>query len=188
MEGQKILGSTVSLDHARNPILLRASVHVWRSPQRRVGREYSRANLVVDAISNYHGLIVFKQVRNVFTGGPSDIAMNDHEVHLPHDCIEVLEWDHIDVPGENDGYSHVARTSLDLPVASDLLYFIGRGRLSHGIVRFVDSEAQDSDQASVEVTFLYNEHELSDHLKICRLHKEDSKNGVGIFVSPLFGG
>ena len=105
------------------------------------------------------------------------------EVHLPQDCIEVVEWDHVDVPGGYEGYSHVARASVDLPISSDLLYFLGRGVLSHGVIRFVDAGEQDADVASVDVAFLYDENRLSDLLKVCRLHKSDSKNGVGIFVS-----
>ncbi|KAI0087034.1 hypothetical protein BDY19DRAFT_907895 [Irpex rosettiformis] len=107
--------------------------------------------------------------------------MHHDDVHLPQDCIEVLDWDHADVPGGYEGYSHVSRASIDLPISSDLLYFLGRGTLSHGVVRFVDSGATGASVANVNVTFLYDGYRLSDSLKICRLHKEGSKNGVGIF-------
>lgn len=108
--------------------------------------------------------------------------MNNQKVHLHPDCSEIVEWSHVDVSNELSSYSHVARTSINLPISSDLLYFIGSGDLSHGVVRFLDSEDQDSDVASVNVTLLYDDAELAGDLKVCRLHNEDNKNGVGIFV------
>ncbi len=128
--------------------------------------------------------MVFQQFEKVF---PDPAVVLDDKIYFSRDCIEVVEWNHIDAPDGQDGYSHVARIDMNLSVASDLLYFIGDGRLSHGVVRFVDSEAQGSDHASVEVTFLYNDSELLDNFKVCRLHKEESKNGVGMFVSFTFG-
>ena len=112
----------------------------------------------------------------------------DHEVHLPFDCTEVAQWDHVDAQTYHNGYEHAVRTSVDLPVSSDLLYFVSHGFLSNGIVKFVDSGAKDSLNATVDVKFFYDhvhdhDHDLPDLLKVCRLQRARGKNGVGIFVS-----
>ena len=36
--------------------------------------------------------------------------------------------------------------------------------------------------ANIDVTYHYDNDELSDLLKVCRLHRAVEKNGVGIFV------
>ncbi|KAI0338860.1 hypothetical protein BDW22DRAFT_1337119 [Trametopsis cervina] len=110
--------------------------------------------------------------------------MDRADIPLPADCVNVAEWeivdDHPDHP-DHHGYRHVAQTNVNLPISSDLLYFFSRGSLSHGVIRFVDSGAENSDVASVDVRFLYNEQNLIDFAKVCHLQKDDSKNGVGIF-------
>ena len=98
---------------------------------------------------------------------------------MPHDCVEVVAWDQAASSGD---YSHVAQASVDLPVSSDLLYLVSHGYLSHGTVQFVATDSQDSHVASIDVTYHYDNDELSDVLKVCRLHRAVEKNGVGIFV------
>lgn len=109
------------------------------------------------------------------------------EPDLPSDCKEVLDWtilDHFphhimdDVELGHDRYA--ARTSVKLPVSSDLLYFISRGSLSHGAVRIID-DGEDSSDVNVSVTFVYDAEFLLDRAKVCLLQQEHDKNGVGIF-------
>lgn len=104
------------------------------------------------------------------------------EVKLPRDCVNVAQWKELDgSPGDNH-YSYRAYTSLELPVSSDLLYFISRGSLSVGTIDFLESEEPDSDSVKVDVTFLYQTPKALEHAKVCQLERESGKNGVGIFV------
>ncbi len=123
------------------------------------------------------------QFRAVLPGGSVNVH-DEQEVHLPHDCVEVAEWNQLELSNGHHDFSHVVETSVDIPVSSDLLYFLGRGHLSHGAIQFVDTGAEDSDVAHVDVKFSYDHHELADFVKVCRLSSDhENKNGVGIFVS-----
>ena len=99
--------------------------------------------------------------------------------HPPHDLLDeelFLLRDHL-----------AARTSLKLPVSSDLLYFIGRGTLSHGLVRILD-DGEDENDVNVTVTYLYDAEHLLEKAKVCLLEQEKHHNGVGIFVSGIPSG
>ncbi|KAI0087035.1 hypothetical protein BDY19DRAFT_995456 [Irpex rosettiformis] len=141
--------------------------------------------IILLTFRDFHKIV--HAVKNAFTAGNSAVVPGDHEVHLPFDCVEVAEWDNADDLDRHDGYEHVVHTSVDLPISSDLLYFLGHGHLTHGIINFVDSNVHDSNTASVDVTFSYSwhdhdhEHDLSELLKVCRLHRAEGKDGVGIF-------
>lgn len=106
------------------------------------------------------------------------------EPNLPADCVDIAEWRDRELEGQpgDSNYRHAAFTSLELPVSSDLLYFISRGRLSYGLLEVIESEDTNSENVQVNVTFLYQTPQALDHAKVCRLERDVGKNGVGIFV------
>jgi hypothetical protein len=125
------------------------------------------------------------KVRGLFYG-KSRATMNGDEVYLPHDCVEVLEWNNLEGGGHHHDYSRAVEALIDLPISSELLYFTSHGSLSNGVIKFVDAGDKNSDVAGVSVQFLYDEepHDLTNFVKVCRMQNGDGKNGVGIFVSP----
>ncbi|GJE88415.1 hypothetical protein PsYK624_044980 [Phanerochaete sordida] len=122
--------------------------------------------------------------------GNADVALSGPD--LPNDCKSVLAWkalpehshelldagfDHPHHPHEH----YAARTSVKLPLTSDLLYFIGRGTLSHGLVRILD-DGDSENEVNVTVTFAYGEERLLEEAKVCLLEQEGNQHGVGIFT------
>ena len=79
-------------------------------------------------------------------------------------------------------YPFVAKTSLALPVSSDLLYLVSSGSLSHGHVEISADGESDSD-VTVDVIFLYHNEDVLDDAKVCYLERRQGEKGVGIFVS-----
>lgn len=118
---------------------------------------------------------------------------------LPDECTQVADWSPVDevpdfqLPDDvvDDGYRHHRRafeTSLTLPTASDLLYFVSEGSLSHGAIFITDDGEEGSKDVKVDVTFVYHhDHDHDDdHIlewaKVCLLQPEDGHNGVGIYT------
>ncbi|THH00171.1 hypothetical protein EW026_g2301 [Hermanssonia centrifuga] len=121
-----------------------------------------------------------------------------------NDCVRIAEWDilngghphfpHHDLDSllgaaqiappdhHHESFTHAARTSLELPLSSDLLYILSRGVLSHGVIQINDHGDSDSDVAVVGVTFLYNSPSVLDVAKVCALGHGEGKHGVGIFT------
>ncbi|OCH93506.1 hypothetical protein OBBRIDRAFT_790220 [Obba rivulosa] len=92
------------------------------------------------------------------------------------DCVRYAEW--VTEAGDSasdrspDRYAHVATTSFELPLSSDLLYLISRGALSHGDVHIGTAEA-DSDTVAVNISMSYDYENVFEQTK--------GRNGVGIF-------
>lgn len=74
---------------------------------------------------------------------------------------------------------------MNLPVDSDVLYFISKGSMSHGLVNIADDGDVDAKSIKVDITFVYDHEEDLDLAKVCLLQPEEGHNGVGIFVSTL---
>ena len=109
------------------------------------------------------------------------------------DCVRFADWttpevgEHFTPLQDNTSpYPYSAKNFLELPVSSDLLYFLSRGALSSGIVQLAADGDSDSNVASVRVQLLYNRPEFLEHAHVCLLQREEGKNGVGIFVSTGF--
>jgi len=103
-----------------------------------------------------------------------------------HECVEEAQWTHRDDdhghPHRPHRYHHFARTTFELPQVSDLLYFVGRGVLSHGAVLI--SNEGDSDKVGVEVFVEYDHDEVFQEAKVCKLQRGENDHGVGIFSPP----
>lgn len=112
--------------------------------------------------------------------------------HLPHECVSVANWTPVDkVPSYfNADWEYdvddkkIAETSLELPVSSDLLYFLSRGSLSNGVIEILDG-ASGTDKVEVKVDLIYHDDFVLDVSKVCLLQPEEGQNGVGIFVSQF---
>ena len=96
--------------------------------------------------------------------------------HPPHDLLDE-EFFH---PRDHSA----ARTSLKLPVSSDLLYFISQGAFSRGLVRVLN-DGEDKNDVNVTVTYFYKTEYLLERSKVCFLQPKEDRNGVGIFVSDM---
>jgi hypothetical protein len=95
---------------------------------------------------------------------------------FPHDLQDV------DFERPRHPHRQAARASVDLPISSDLLYFLSRGSMANGIIIF-DDKNDDSDDVNVTVTFLYHDDYFLEQAKVCLLQPKESHNGLGIFVS-----
>ncbi len=113
--------------------------------------------------------------------------LNGGHPHFPHHDLESLLGAAQIAPPDHhhESFTHAARTSLELPLSSDLLYILSRGVLSHGVIQINDHGDSDSDVAVVGVTFLYNSPSVLDVAKVCALGHGEGKHGVGIFVRTI---
>lgn len=105
-------------------------------------------------------------------------------------CVRFADWssleagEHYSPLSENNApYPYAATASLDLPISSDLLYFLSHGAHSSGVVQLAADGDSDSDVATVSVQLLYHHPEFLETAHVCLLQREEGKNGVGIFVS-----
>ena len=113
------------------------------------------------------------------------------------DCVRFAPWTEVgndytavrpSVVAEQDWqydphYPFAAKTSVELPLSSDLLYLVSSGSLSHGHVEITADEDSNKDVATVEVIFLYHREEILEDAKVCYLERRHGEAGVGIFVS-----
>ncbi|OBZ69747.1 hypothetical protein A0H81_10112 [Grifola frondosa] len=109
----------------------------------------------------------------------------------PDNCVRHANWsmdsDTHPLSWHPYGYSHVAQTSFELPVSSDLLYLIARGALSHGSIDISDSGETGSDVVQVYISAFYYHESALNRAKVCLLQPEEGKNGIGIFYqTPLY--
>ncbi|KAL6300094.1 hypothetical protein BKA93DRAFT_741210 [Sparassis latifolia] len=84
-------------------------------------------------------------------------------------------------------FSNVARTSFELPVSSELLYFTAQGSaaLARGSIEFDQSGEVGSDVVRVDVAAYFNhQHEFLD-TTMCLLQHGEDENGVGIFAPAM---
>lgn len=81
---------------------------------------------------------------------------------------------------------YASRTSFQLAVNNvSLHYFISRGSLGSGIIRFVPGNHLEPDLAITgEIITRYWSHAARDRANICILSREEGGQGLGIFVSP----
>ena len=74
-------------------------------------------------------------------------------------------------------------TSFDLALSSENLFVISRGHWSGGVLNVATSPEQAQDKATVRVEVKYYWEQIRDLAKVCYITREESENGVGIFVS-----
>lgn len=106
------------------------------------------------------------------------------------ECVERAVWTPTDDTGSphRPRFQHFASTSFQLPRFSDLLYFVSGGSYANGVISITNSPGVPTDTVEVEIVASYNSQELFDGVDVCTLHRggDENKNGVGIFVSPVF--
>ncbi|KAH9944984.1 uncharacterized protein BXZ73DRAFT_38913 [Epithele typhae] len=99
----------------------------------------------------------------------------------PLQCFEKVVWDATDFDLQGD-FPHRARTSVELPLSADQLYFVAEGALSHGSFEVVQAPIASSDVALVDVQVSYHSHEALLDAAVCRLNPAPGKWGFGIFT------
>jgi len=97
-------------------------------------------------------------------------------------CVGGSDWSEYTTNPSGAPYPYSAETSFELPVSSDLLYFLTRGGSNVGAVNIVTSDVV-KDSADVLVHVDYQTQEGLDHANLCLLKKEEENgNGAGIFT------
>ncbi|KAF8891093.1 hypothetical protein CPB84DRAFT_1383915 [Gymnopilus junonius] len=75
-----------------------------------------------------------------------------------------------------------SKTSFDLPLSSETLFFLTRGQLLGGILHVETSPNQAQDSAKVNIVIRYDRPELRDLTKACVLSRRQGENGIGVFA------
>ena len=110
----------------------------------------------------------------------SNSAGNPNEFE---DCVAIVEWDVLPKStymSPRGVAPYCAETNVTLPVFSDMLYFLGRGPLTKGIIQF--ASGRSSDAVNIGITFFYYSPNMLDCAKVCMLQRDEVNNGVGILV------
>ncbi|KJA28698.1 hypothetical protein HYPSUDRAFT_61555 [Hypholoma sublateritium FD-334 SS-4] len=102
---------------------------------------------------------------------PSDIVTNT--------CIQGSEW--TDGP-DNGQHFKTARTSFEIPLSADNIFFVSRGSLSAGLIEFVTSADQPKDSVTVNVIAEYHREYIRDLAKACLVSRDGNQQGVGLFT------
>ncbi|THH26317.1 hypothetical protein EUX98_g7871 [Antrodiella citrinella] len=101
------------------------------------------------------------------------------------ECVEEARWTNHDEDLERHrgahNFRHLVKSSFNLPLNSDVLYFLARGSLSRGSIKITDDGNNGDDKVVVGVSFLYMHDVAPEKIQVCRLQRDGSKNGVGIF-------
>ncbi|KIJ04915.1 hypothetical protein PAXINDRAFT_94132 [Paxillus involutus ATCC 200175] len=102
--------------------------------------------------------------------------------------VEGLNWtSYQSKPDWAPRYPRGAQTSFNLPVHSDELYLISRGSYQHGKVKVKQSADVEWKNVVVDVRVAYHHDQALGRAKVCKLRKEESKIGVGIYTPPTLG-
>jgi hypothetical protein len=95
-------------------------------------------------------------------------------------CVRGGGWsDARPYPGDHE--RRIRTTFFQLPMNADHLFLLSRGAISHGSVDIVQGHHSDAD-AHVEVSVIYWLQDMLEKASVCRLSREGSEHGVGIFV------
>ncbi|KIP08924.1 hypothetical protein PHLGIDRAFT_34702 [Phlebiopsis gigantea 11061_1 CR5-6] len=103
---------------------------------------------------------------------------------VSRDAVPHFEWPNSIIEGGNYDHHYAVQASVNLPVDSDVLYFISKGSMSHGLLNIADDGNVDAKSIKVDITFVYDHEEDLDLAKVCLLQPEEGHNGVGIFTPP----
>lgn len=107
---------------------------------------------------------------------PSDIVTDT--------CVQGREWIH--GPDNGVNYSKTSRTSFEIPLSADNIFFLSRGALSAGVVELVTSPNQAKDSVTINVVAEYHREYIRDLAKACLVSRDGNQQGVGLFVSQNF--
>lgn len=113
--------------------------------------------------------------------GPDAWPLLPSQVELV-ECIQGPAWTDQGHDRPFPEYPHFVETSFELPISSDLLFFLARGRLSTGVITIVSSP-DVRDVATVDVSLYYYREEIRDKARACLIKRHNGENGIGIFVS-----
>ncbi len=101
-------------------------------------------------------------------------------------CMRQAEWTRVEThtkhPGVSRLFGRVAKTYLDLPRNSTLLYFLSSGALSRGSLHITDDGDGERDIVQVEIKLTYDTEDTLSSLVVCTLQRGEDENGIGIFV------
>ncbi|EPQ55234.1 hypothetical protein GLOTRDRAFT_61143 [Gloeophyllum trabeum ATCC 11539] len=120
----------------------------------------------------------------VYQGGPSE---GDGRA----DCSSGAQWQSsaagwYDSASVNatGSYPRSVATSLELPLSSDLLYFVARGAQMSGNLDVLD-DGKNRGVVKVDVVIYYREQSALDRTSVCKLKRGDGENGVGFFTPTI---
>ena len=101
-------------------------------------------------------------------------------------CIRQAEWTHVEThtkhPGVSRLFGRVAKTYLELPRNSTLLYFHSSGALARGSLHITDDGDGRRDTVQIEIKLTYDTEDTLSSLAVCMLQRGEDQNGIGIFV------
>ncbi len=100
-------------------------------------------------------------------------------------CVQGREWIH--APDNGAKYLKTSRTSFEIPLSADNIFFLSRGALSAGVVELVTSPNQAKDSVTINVVAEYHREYVRDLTKACLVSRDGNQQGVGLFVSKNFG-
>lgn len=95
-------------------------------------------------------------------------------------CVQGSEW--TDGP-DNGQHFKTSRTSFEIPLSADNIFFLSRGSLSAGFVELVTSSDQAKDSVTINVIAEYHREYIRDLAKACLVSRDGNQQGVGLFVS-----
>ncbi|OCH89402.1 hypothetical protein OBBRIDRAFT_732671 [Obba rivulosa] len=103
----------------------------------------------------------------------------------PEPCVSYAAWNLNPTFGNQHHFLHSASTSFQLPLDSDLLYFIGTGAESQleGSVDISNSPDIDAHHVKVEISAFYDMVDILEWTRVCLLQRSEKKHGVGIFTA-----
>ncbi|KAJ3988946.1 hypothetical protein F5890DRAFT_1471100 [Lentinula detonsa] len=94
-----------------------------------------------------------------------------------HSCAKWPEVEHLN----SEGLSTVQHT-FELPIDSEILFLVARGSLMDGNVNIIQSD-DENESAIVSISTSYDDAELLQSIKLCKVAARKGENGVGIFSS-----
>ncbi|KAG6906538.1 hypothetical protein DXG01_013416 [Tephrocybe rancida] len=74
-------------------------------------------------------------------------------------------------------------TSFEIPISSEALFFLARGRVAGGVKVLYGGDSSD---VFVGVKAFYKLEEALDGIQVCAISRGEGENGLGIFVRALF--
>ncbi|EMD33012.1 hypothetical protein CERSUDRAFT_99022 [Gelatoporia subvermispora B] len=103
----------------------------------------------------------------------------------PEPCISYAAWNLNPTYGNQHHFPHSAQTTFELPLDSELLYFIATGAENQleGSIEIITSPNVSPHHASVEISAFYGIIDVLEWTRVCLLQRDQNKHGVGIFAA-----
>ncbi|KAF8959957.1 hypothetical protein BDZ97DRAFT_1761106 [Flammula alnicola] len=115
----------------------------------------------------------------------NDVALNDGDwdydippgLTLEH-CVQGDDWSE----GDRTGFPYSSFTTFDVPLSSENIFLLSRGRLSAGSVKVITSPDQPEGSVKFVVVAKYHREEIRNLAKACLISRPKGQNGVGLFT------